>query len=77
MSSVKAIAAAFCAAVFLASPASAVLVKNTSSEAFKIGVDRGNDEEVKTSPEGICDVRLRRWMRCQWTMGLLLDGQRR
>ena len=52
MSSVKAIAAAFCAAVFLASPASAVSVKNTSSEAFKIGVDRGNDEEVKPSPEG-------------------------
>ena len=48
MSSVKAIAAALGAAVLLASPAAAVLVKNTGSEAFKIGVDRGNDEEVKT-----------------------------
>jgi hypothetical protein len=48
MSSVKAVTAALAAAILLASPAAAVSVKNTSSEAFKIGVDRGNEEEVKT-----------------------------
>jgi hypothetical protein len=48
MSTIKALASVCAASVLLASPALAVTVENTSDKEFKIGVDYGNKEDVKT-----------------------------
>jgi hypothetical protein len=48
MPTIKALASVCAASVLLASPAMAVTVENTSDKEFKIGVDYGNKEDVKT-----------------------------
>ena len=47
MTILKALASTIAAAFLLAAPAHAVTVENTSGNAFKIGVDYGDSEEVK------------------------------
>jgi hypothetical protein len=47
MTILKALASTIAAAFLLAAPAYAVTVENTSGDAFKIGVDYGDREEVK------------------------------
>ena len=47
MTILKTLASTIAAGFLLAAPASAVTVENTSGNAFKIGVDYGNEEEVK------------------------------
>jgi hypothetical protein len=48
MFTLKALASVCAASMLLASPAMAVTVENTSDKEFKIGVDYGNKEDVKT-----------------------------
>jgi hypothetical protein len=47
MTIVKVLASTIAATLLLAAPAYAVTVENTSGNAFKIGVDYGDNEEVK------------------------------